>query len=112
MKTDAIREYWHEAASIALEEAGISATSEQLKTIAESIENSADMRAEAFGEISIPDPRSIEIAELKKSLKKKDEECERAEMVWKKEACKVAMVDPDLVWRDGDDIMVYTGNRL
>lgn len=68
------KEYWQEAVACALDEAGISASSEQIAEIAESMSNSADMRDQYLGyDIAsanfVSNERS-EVARLKKELER------------------------------------------
>ena len=61
-------EYWRECVGIALDEAGLVATKEQIELIADAVCVSHDNYGMAFGHECIPDPRSEEIKKLQTAL--------------------------------------------
>lgn len=60
--------YWQEAVSCALDEAGVTATDDQINQIARSIEISHDCYGMAHGHDCIPNPTVLENEKLKKEL--------------------------------------------
>jgi len=63
-------DYWHEAVSIALEEAGVSATAEQLETIAGDMEVCHENYGMAHGHDCIPNPLQTELDKVSSELDK------------------------------------------
>ena len=68
--------YWLEAVACALEEAGITATSEQTKAIASDMERAREMYAEAHGHLSIENPAKEEMRQLHNRLEVARKEAE------------------------------------
>ncbi len=60
-------EYWNEAATMALEEANLSASAEQLKIISENLAIAAQQQSMAFGDFDAP--RDNELEKVKHELK-------------------------------------------
>lgn len=66
--SDPYFEYWDECISVALEEAGLDATREQIELIAGQVQGAHENYGMAFGHDCIPDPSALEIKRLKKEL--------------------------------------------
>lgn len=65
--------YWEECIDEALEEAGITATAEQRRKVADFVAGAHDNYGMAHGHDAIPNPMVGEIAKLKKDLVKERE---------------------------------------
>lgn len=66
-------EYWKECISYALDDAGITATDEQIAIMATVVEGSHENYGMAFGHDCIPNPLAAENTDLKKKLKEEQE---------------------------------------
>ena len=62
-------DYWNECVSEAFEDAGITATDEQINTVAGWIEGAHDNYGMAFGHDAIPNPKDAEVERLKLTIK-------------------------------------------
>lgn len=62
-------DYWKEAVSCALDEAGITASDEQIEQIAGAMESSHENYGMAFGHDCIPNPLQLENARLSRELR-------------------------------------------
>ena len=60
--------YWHECISEAFDDAGIVATSEQIKTVVEFVEGAHENYGMAFGHDCIPNPLEQDNKQLKQAL--------------------------------------------
>lgn len=87
--------YWEEAVAIALEEAGVTATAEQLKYIAESIEGCHDNYGMAMGYDVISNPLDDEVARLKAKIRRMEEESAKREDEMLRAACRIAKARPE-----------------
>lgn len=65
--------YWQECIGCAFDEAGLSASEEQIKSIAKNVEFAHNMYGEAHGYEHIPNPIQLENDKLKKKLKFEEE---------------------------------------
>jgi len=63
-------DYWKECVAEALEDAGITASDEQIDTVASWVEGAHDNYGMAFGHDCIPNPVTLENERLKKEIKK------------------------------------------
>ncbi len=63
-------DYWEECIAGAFEEAGISATKEQIEMVVSWVDGAHENYGMAFGHDCIPSPIALENKELKKELKK------------------------------------------
>ena len=70
-------DYWKECIEIAFEEAGITATDEQIDQVAGSVEGGHENYGMARGYDAIPNPRDSEVERLKNKIKKMEEAHER-----------------------------------
>jgi hypothetical protein len=61
--------YWKESIEAALDEAGLTATPDQIETITKCVEISHDQYGMAFGHDCIPNPLKLENEQLKRELK-------------------------------------------
>lgn len=60
--------YWKECISIALDEAGVSATAEQIELIADAVDGAHENYGMAHGHECIPDPREAEMKKIQQAL--------------------------------------------
>lgn len=63
-------DYWHECIAESFDDAGITATEEQIKTVASWVEGAHENYGMAFGHDCIPNPMETEVNELKKKIEK------------------------------------------
>lgn len=66
-------DYWTECISEAFEDAGISATKEQIKTVVEWVEGAHENYGMAHGHDAIPNPLELENDNLKRELRKEQD---------------------------------------
>lgn len=66
-------DYWNECTSEAFDEAGITATKEQIDIVADCTEGAHDNYGMAHGHDCIPNPLKAENDDLKRSLRKEQE---------------------------------------
>ena len=97
--------YWHEAVACALDEAGVTATDEQIDAIAKDMEGAHENIGLAF---HVPEnPLIREVSELERKVKAARDEGDLAEAVWR-EAMMVATGVPErFLYRDGKRIKVW-----
>ena len=70
-------DYWKECISEAFDEAGITATEEQIAMVAGDVQVSHENYGMAFGHDCIPNPLEAEVKKLKDELKNKEDNHER-----------------------------------
>lgn len=75
--------YWIECISEAFDEAGITATDEQIKNVAECVKGAHENYSLATGEECIPNPLMVTVDELKSKCKKLESDVERERMNFK-----------------------------
>ena len=69
--------YWKECVSEAFDAVGIVATDEQINTVASCVEGAHDNYSLAMGHECIPNPLLPDIENLKKKIKKQEDQYER-----------------------------------
>ena len=67
-------DYWNECISEALEDAGITATNEQIDTVASWVEGAHDNYGMAFGHDCIPNPLQTQVDDLRREAVKRQED--------------------------------------
>lgn len=73
LKTSAMRAYWTECVSQAMDDCGLLATPEQIESIAEAVEIGHENYGVAHGYDCIPNPDKLEIVKLEKALREEQE---------------------------------------
>lgn len=66
-------DYWNECIAEAFEDAGITATSDQIDTVASWVEGAHENYRTAMGYDAIPNPQSLEVDKLERELKRERE---------------------------------------
>lgn len=91
------KEYHAECLSNAIADAGLDGAIPvgKLQEIADAFVSGLEMEAESFGDLSIPNPQTLEIKELKEKLKKKDDNLDDVERAWFQKACRLHGLNPE-----------------
>lgn len=103
-------EYHVECLSDAISNAGFHGVIpvDKIKEVTEEFVAGLEMESEAFGDLCIPNPETLEIQSLKDKLKKKEDNFENIERAWFKKACELRGVNPEFYvpYRDGIKIEI------
>lgn len=102
-----VRPYWRIFAEEVPSDLGISLTEEQIQGLAEAAEGAAENQSTGCGWDMIPNPDRTEIARLERELKAARADADRAENVWRGAMAHIGGVNPDKLYRDGQQIKVW-----
>ena len=100
-------DYWTETIAEAFEDAGITATEEQIQTVAGWAEGAHENYGMAHGYDSIPSPASTEIDMLKKAHEKELEEMQRQIDCYRKSVATRRGVKMSDVYLDSQGHVMY-----
>ena len=110
VKFDPHLEYWRECVSNALEDAGVSATGEQIDAIAHDIQGGAEMKSEAFG--PVPDRESDVRREKNEEIKRLHREIEKTDCRWRDAVkSRLGLGRDSNIGVDNDGTIVRYGGR-
>lgn len=97
-------DYWKECISEAFEDAGITATQEQVDTVTSWVEGAHDNYGLATGYDCIPNPLESEITGLKESHAKEIDELEKREQCYKQSVAMRRGTKPENVWLENGEV--------
>ena len=97
--------YWEECIKESFEDAGITATDNQIGTVVCWVEGAHENEGLATGRDCIPNPLSSEIDRLKAAYKKEVGELERAVMCYRNSVAVRRGVPVTSVYLDGDSVI-------
>jgi len=99
-------DYWEECIAEAFEDAGITATKEQIDTVASWVEGAHENYGMAHGYDAIPNPLESEIGELKRKHKKEMDEQEEREECYKRSVARRRNVNSSDVYLEDGTVYV------
>lgn len=99
--------YWEECIESACDEAGVTVTAEQIKSIAESVAISHENYGMAFGYDCIPNPLLADVQRLEHEIKRREEKHEAQLYGIKKGVAERRKVDVSDVCIDDDGSVTY-----
>ena len=100
-------DYWEECIESAFNEAGITATQEQIKSVAADVAVSHENYGMAFGYDCIPNPLLSEMQKLKQEIKQNKEKQEAQLYGIKKGVAERRRIDVSDVCIDDDGLVTY-----
>jgi len=106
-KEDCKVNYWEECISEAFDDAGIIATEEQIKNVAGWVASAHENYGMAHGRDCIPNPLLSEIDQLKRKMRKSEDDYERQIRGIKKGVAERRKVDISDVSIDDDGLVAY-----
>jgi len=95
-------DYWYECISEAFNEAGIVATKEQIKAVADDVKVAHENYGMAYGHDAIPNPRDADILRLKQQLREMEAKRDEAELDFRKNVAMRRGCQVQDVSLDGD----------
>lgn len=101
--------YWEDTVKESFEDAGITATDEQIDTVISWVEGAHENYGMATGRDCIPAPRESEVDALKKQYKQEIERLESQIGVFRKSVATRRGVDESDVYLDGNSVIVSCG---
>lgn len=88
-------DYWKECIETAFDEAGITATEEQKKSVIETVEGAHENYGMAFGHDCIPNPLEAEVKQAEARTKAVEKEGERIAGIYKNAFCRKMGLNPE-----------------
>ena len=98
-------DYWGECIAEAFEDAGITATKEQIDTVTSWVEGAHDNYGMATGSEFIPNPLESEIKQLNAAHEREIKEYEKRDFIYRKSVARRRNCSPGDVYIDGDDVL-------